>query len=251
VRAFQTASGESLVHLHNVSGGILSGDQLDLSATLSPGSRVQITTTGATRLYRRRAGAREARSAARFQVGSQSLLEFLPDPLIPYAGSCFAQETTIDLAPGATLLWWETLAPGREASGEVFQFEQLRITAEIRSHGVPIAIDRVLLDPRRRPLESAARLANCRYLGTLYVCRAEEPADTWRRLEQCLHSLACRFMATQDGVRWGISSLIRDGVVVRGISPRGSAVIGALREFWQAARLLLTGEPASLPRKVY
>lgn len=251
VRAFAGPSGEALVHLHNVSGGVLSGDQLELRATLSPGARAQITTTGATRIYRRRTGAAEAHSSAHFELAEGSLLELLPDAVIPYSGSFFGQKTTIDLAAGATLFWWETLAPGREASGEVFRFEQLRMDTEIRAAGIPIAIDRALLNPRLRPLDSAARMGECRYLGTLYVCRAGEPTATWRRLEECLNSLASRFMEAEYGVRWGISSLIRDGVVVRGMAPGGPSLIGALREFRQAARLLLTGESASLPRKIY
>jgi hypothetical protein len=31
----------------------------------------------------------------------------------------------------------------------------------------------------------------------------------------------------------------------------GPALVAGLREFWRAARLLLTGESASLPRKIY
>jgi urease accessory protein len=171
--------------------------------------------------------------------------------MIPYGGSVFAQKTRFDLAAGATLFCWEVLAPGREASGEIFRFEQLRWETEIRSEGIPIAIDRALLEPQARTLESAARLGGHRHLGTLYVCRAGEPAATWRRLEKDLQSISDRYLESGDGVRWGISPLIRDGLVVRGSSPRGPALIRGLREFWQAARLLLTGEVASLPRKIY
>jgi len=251
VRAFATQSGEALVHLHNVSGGVLSGDRLDLRATLSAGARVQVTTTGATRVYRRRAGSVEARGSVHFALGEGSLLEFLPDSLIPFRSSLYTQTTTMDLAQGATLFWWETLAPGREASGEVFGFEQLRIDTEIRATGKPIAIDRSMLNPLSRPLDSAARLGACRYLGTLYICRAGEPAATWQRMEDRLNCIASRLMEGEDGVRWGISPLICDGVVVRGVAPCSLPVTSGLREFWQAARLLLTGEAATPPRKVY
>jgi len=251
VRAFAGPAGGALVHLHNTSGGVLAGDRLELRATLAPQACAQITTTSATRIYRRRTGAGEAQSEAHFELAERSLLELLPDVMIPYGGSVFAQKTTVDLAAGATLFCWEVLAPGREASGEIFRFEQLRWETEIRSEGIPIAIDRALLKPKARTLESAARLGGHRHLGTLYVCRSGEPAATWRRLDDDLHSMASSFMESGDGVRWGISPLIRDGVVVRGMSPRGPALIRGLREFWQAARLLLTGEAAPLPRKIY
>ena len=53
IRAFDV-NGMALVHLHNVSGGVLSGDLLKLGATVGPESCVQLTTTSATRLYRSR-----------------------------------------------------------------------------------------------------------------------------------------------------------------------------------------------------
>lgn len=60
VRAFANGNGGSLVHLHNVSGGVLSGDRLILDIDAGPGSIVQVTTTGATRLYRHRAGSADS-----------------------------------------------------------------------------------------------------------------------------------------------------------------------------------------------
>ncbi len=255
LRAFPNGAGQALVHLHNTSGGVLGGDRLELQVDLSPGARVQLTTTGATRVYRPRTDAGEAQSTAHFNLAENSLLELLPDALIPYRGCRFTQSATVNLAPGAALFWWELLAPGREASGEVFAFEQLHLEIAIRAGGVPIALERMHLDPQLRPLASPARLGSCRYLGALYVCRAGEPAATWQRLEEQLASQieppARPCTESPDRVIWGISSLVRDGLVVRGMAPSGAALTQGLREFWRAARLLLTGEPAVLPRKVY
>jgi len=116
---------------------------------------------------------------------------------------------------------------------------------------VPAAIDRAVIEPRERSPQAAARMGECRHLATLYACRAGEAAATWRAMEQCLAQVAGRLTEAADGVRWGISPLVRDGVVARGMSPHGAALAGGLRELWQAARLLLTGEPATPPRKVY
>jgi len=57
VRAFAVEDGTALVHLHNVSGGLLGGDQLELAVNVGAGARVQVTTAGATRIYRPRASA--------------------------------------------------------------------------------------------------------------------------------------------------------------------------------------------------
>ena len=54
-------------------------------------------------------------------VGEGGYFEYLPDQLIPFAGSRFEQATRIELASHAALIWWDIIAPGRDASGEVFR----------------------------------------------------------------------------------------------------------------------------------
>src|SRR5450432_731282 len=75
LRAFPNAAGEALLHLHNVSGGILGGDDLRLEATLQPRAQAQITAVGATRVYRSRVGQSAACQATQFHVGKDALLE--------------------------------------------------------------------------------------------------------------------------------------------------------------------------------
>ena len=76
------------------------------------------------------------RTACEFSVGDGALLEYLPDAVIPYAGSRHMQRTEIRLGRGSTLFWWEILAPGRLAAGERFAFERLRVQTEVYAgHG--------------------------------------------------------------------------------------------------------------------
>src|SRR5437868_10045544 len=60
VRGFPLADGALLVHLHNLSGGVLGGDWLRTEVRVGHRANAQLTTTGATRLYRSR---REDRAA--------------------------------------------------------------------------------------------------------------------------------------------------------------------------------------------
>ena len=65
VRPFDLPRGGALVHLHNVSGGVLGGDRLDNEICLEEGARVQVTTTGSTRIYRHRTGGPTAQQVTR------------------------------------------------------------------------------------------------------------------------------------------------------------------------------------------
>lgn len=52
IRAFEHEAGVALVHFHNVSGGILGGDQFDVRIDVGEAAHALVTTTGANRIYR-------------------------------------------------------------------------------------------------------------------------------------------------------------------------------------------------------
>jgi urease accessory protein len=250
VRAFDAGDGAALVHLHNVSGGILGGDQFALNFRVGRDARAQITTTSATRVYRARQGQMPAIQHTAVQVEENGLLELLPDPLIPFAGSDYEQRTVIDLADGAGLFWWETVAPGREARGEVFAYDRLKLQTEISACGVPVALEHYTLRPQADALTSIVRLGNYRYFTTFYVCRAGVPHAVWMALEGELTELAVG-LSRPGSLLWGVSTLTAHGLVVRGLSADGLGISSGLLAFWKAAKRSLYGSEAFPPRKVY
>jgi urease accessory protein len=149
VRAFPLEDGAALVHLHNVSGGLLGGDALELAIRVGARAQVQVTTTGATRIYRPRPGALVATQATEISIGENALLEYIPDPLIPFAGARFAQRTKIQLASGSGLFWWEIIAPGRDASGEAFAYESIEWATDLNVNGRLVAAEHACVEPRR------------------------------------------------------------------------------------------------------
>lgn len=250
VRAFALPHGGRLVHLHNVSGGVLAGDRLALDVEVQAGAAAQITTTGATRLYRHRAGAADSEQCARFTVGERALLEYLPDSVIPYAGSRHTQRTEIRLDSGATLFWWEVLAPGRLAAGERFAFDRLRVRTRIHAGERPVLWEDFLLEPARKDLPSLTRIFEYSHVASFCVVQEGRPSAIWRALEDRLNQLA-RERTRQGEMVWGASALASDGVAIRGLAHSGRYLHQTLVEFWRAARLAVTGEAADPPRKIY
>jgi urease accessory protein len=249
VRAFAQPGGGSLVHLNNVSGGVLAGDRLRLDVEVEPGEITQITTTGATRLYRHRPGAADSEHYAVISVGEGALMEYLPDAVIPYAGSRHTQRTEIKLASGAALFWWEILAPGRQAAGERFAFERLCVQSEVRAGTRPVVRERFLLEPAVRPLGVTARMQEYGHIASFYACQEGRPPAFWRMLESQLNELAKERTQSREVV-WGASTLASDGVIVRGLSVSSRWIHPALIEFWCQARLAVTGQEAIPPRKI-
>jgi urease accessory protein len=249
VRAFPNRGSQVLVHVNNVSGGVLAGDRLALDIDVETGAAAQITTTGATRLYRHRAGGPESEQQVTISVGRHGSLEYLPDAVIPFAGSRHSLRTQVLLAPGATLFWWEVLAPGRQAAGERFAFERLRVESDVRAGGRPILRESFLLEPLGRPLAVTARMREYSHLASFYACSEGRPAAFWRVLENNLNEVAQRRTEPRR-VMWAASTLASDGVLVRGLSVTGLGISAALTEFWTVARRAIAGDDPVPPRKV-
>ena len=249
LRAFHNGSGEALTHLHNVSGGILAGDALHLEANLQPCAQAQITSVSATRIYRSRAHLPAASQFVRFYVGQDALLEYLPETVIPFAGSRFEQKSEIHLDNGAGLIWWETLSAGRIASGERFVFDHLSVDTAILAAGRPIAIERYSLRPKASELLSPARFGKYLYSTTMYVCRAGYGAPHWLTLEQDLNTLAISL--SNDDAQWGASALASDGVVIRGMANSAHAIAAGLHAMWRQAKQAVWQRQALPPRKIY
>lgn len=250
VRAFPLPAGGALVHIHNISGGVLGGDRLALNIEVEAGAQAQLTSTSATRLYRSRPDAPAALQTVVVKVCEGALLEYLPDPLIPFAGARYHQRAQINLETGAGLFWWETVAPGRVARGESFAYEQLFLGLQIAAQGRLIAIENLRLEPHCRALSSLARLGPYGHFASFYICKIGLDTASWSRLEEELGQLAQELSRPGD-LLWGVSSLVAQGLVVRVISRRGRDIPLGLLAFWRAAKLALYNEEPILPRKIY
>ena len=250
VRAFDGDDGMAVVHLHNISGGVLGGDQMHLTAQVEANAQAQITTTGSTRLYRQRDGYTNAAQENRLSVGAGGLLEYLPDSLIPYADSRFRQTTRIDLAEDAGLFYWEILTPGRTAKGEEFAYDLLQLELEIVAEGRPIVIERLRWQPHLHNLRSPARLGQYTHYGVFYACRVGVTDERWLALERELADEAQRLTSPGEAL-WGVSTLPAHGLSVRVLSRNSRAISAGMLIFWQAIKQKLYGRDAIPPQKVY
>jgi urease accessory protein len=249
VRGFDAPSGEKLAHVHNVSGGVLDTDLLEWRVDVGPRARAAVTSTGATRVYRSRSHERVATQRAAVRVDQGGYLEYLPDQLIPFAGARFEQSARIELGAEASLIWWDLIAPGRDASGELFRYESLASSFELVAAEGPAAMERWSILPAERAVHSIARLGPFRYFASCYVCRTGQAARYWHALEAELQ--ACANRHTGADVLWGVASLRAHGLVVRGVAVSGRSLTEGLVELWRAAKWFLCGRVAILPRKVH
>jgi urease accessory protein len=250
VRAFHCEDGSAMVHLHNVSGGLFGGDDLTLHVEVGKGAEAQLTTTGATRVYRRGRGTEITRQHSDFTVSEDALLEYVPDPIIPFAGADLYQHTIVQLSLNAGLFWWEILAPGREARNEVFAFECVEMRTQVATEGEIVSIDRMKLEPHKNSVASPGRMGPYRYCATFFVCKVGVGADVWQDLEAHLRKIAADLPRLEETL-WGISTLKAHGLMIRCLAKQGCDAASGLFCLWDAAKFALYGRHAVRPRKTY
>jgi urease accessory protein len=139
-------SGALVVQLANPTAGFFDGDRLDLHAEAGAGTHLVLSTPGASRVHTARSE-NPAVCEQSLVVESGAFAEWIPEPFIPQAGARYEQRTSIDLAADAGLLFFEWIAPGRVARGEVFAYESLRWKLDLRVAGKLIARERYELRP--------------------------------------------------------------------------------------------------------
>jgi urease accessory protein len=218
-------------------GGVAGGDALTVSARLEPGSRVCLTTCGATKWYRSpKAGAAQA---LHFSVEAGGALEWLPRENIFFAGSEAAMHLDVELAPGAQFLGWEILCFGRRASGEKWHSGGLRLRTRIRQAGHPIWCERANLEAGSGFASSPVGLAGYSVSGTLAAAGSDISAELLS---------ACRAVLPggQDA-RVGITR-IPGVLLVRYLGHSSQDAFDWFTSVWKVLRPALLRQPAVAPR---
>lgn len=193
--------------LLNVTAGILEGDRMETTPRLEKGTHAVVITPAATRVHPTPSGKADQRID--LFVGPGAVLEYLPEPLLLYAGAAFHQEIEIALEEGATLFYTDILAPGRLGKGESFAYRRYESHLRIKDREGLLVQERFRLSPIDRPLDVIGVMEEYSHLGTLYLFCHE-------RAREALLS-AFRSIEAPE-LFWGASLLSRRGLAVRALA---------------------------------
>jgi len=149
----------------NPTAGFFDGDRLEMNVEVASGAKLVLSTPSASRVYRTRSGA-AASCRQKFNVADNAMLEWIPEPFIPHAGARYVQRTEINLHAAASLLYFDWIAPGRVAMGEVFSYEHLRWELDLTLDEKLVARERYDLRPGDHSLEALrARFPAAHYIS--------------------------------------------------------------------------------------
>jgi len=232
----------AFVFVQQFGDGFVDGDRCRIDIDCGADAAVHVTTQAATNLYR--AERNFATQLVDLRAGRGALLEYLPDPVVPFRGSRFFQRTRLTADPDATVILAELLLPGRVARGEIHAYDLYWAETEARRPDGTLLFADLL---RFRPTEgegpqSLGLLGGRDVVATLHVVTQRVPAaELVEPLRQAM---------TDYGVLAGVSELPNEcGASARVLGTTSKAVRAALTSAWNAARLALLGVPAPDLRK--
>lgn len=137
-------NGWLVVNMASPSPGLLAGDTVNVDVRVECGARLLLTAPSASRIHTMTEG-ESARVSQQFRVESGGYLDVWPEYVIPQKGACYHQKSQVDVADGGTLIWTESIAPGRTAHGEVFEFREMRIATDIVWRERPLLRERYIV----------------------------------------------------------------------------------------------------------
>jgi urease accessory protein len=195
--------------LTSPTAGLLEGDRLEVSAELEAGAQAALISPAACRVHTMPQGSAQIVQA--FKLEGNAVLDVWPAPLVLQTVAALEQETEIDCAAGATLLYTEIVAPGRAAYGESFQFREWRSRLRLRRGGELIAFENFNCRPAvGQPADWREHYPEGLY-ASLY-CLSPAPLEG---LAESLHALEC------EGATLGASPLRGGGLAVKILATNG------------------------------
>ncbi|MEU0288189.1 urease accessory protein UreD [Streptomyces sp. NPDC006147] len=234
--------GMAFTYVMATGGGIAQADRYRQDLRCGPGTQALFTTQAATKVYRMEQD--YATQRVHLTADDGAYVEYLPDPLIPFAGARFHQSVVLTVDENATVVYGETVTAGRIARGERHEYTVLSNDLEIRRpDGTLLAVDTLRLRPDGPGgVTGPGVFAGYDHVASLFVVSGRRPAD---EIADTLHRAL-----TERQVLHGASVLPDDcGAWVRILAREQPRAAAAVRTAWDAVRRLLIGHPAPDLRK--
>ena len=234
-------TGQAHTLLVNPSAGLVGGDRLSIRMTLRDGASALVSTPSANRVYR--SLGRESVQTVEIALGPGAILEWVPEPTIPFRGARFRQSIHVQLAPGATVLLWDAIASGRVARGERWAFTSLANEIRISTADGRSVIERYHV----APLQDGVGLAEpWDYVATLFVIGDAVEDAAWARARA---RVAEELKGAEPAIVGGVSEPAAPGLAVKLLARSGPDLYQALGGLWGVVRSELWNLPKPALRR--
>lgn len=208
-KSFRDDTSDGLcLYMMDCSPGMLEGDRYEIDMKLEEQTRLVLTNQSFTKIH----PAQQHPSVLRqhFRLAQGAVLEYMPEPSIPYADSRFDGASRFELEQGASLMVADVWTPGRTHRGEQFRFHSVSNRLEVYRGNRLIAWDHYRLEPGRHHYAGPGAMEHYTHNASLWLFdeRAHEQA-LLERLRALLQQPG------RDGLLAAASHTAEQGLVVR------------------------------------
>ncbi len=236
--------GAAYLMLLNPAGGLNGGDHAVTDIDLAPGAQVCLGTPSAARVYRSSGVPSVQRTFIRIAAGAH--LDYLPDHIIPHEGADLLQSVRIDIDSGASCVFWDAIAAGRVARGELWQFLRVDSRVEVFREGEPVYLGRSLMAPGTRNPARMAVMEDYGYTACLLAIGGFDAAETARSIFELFEAAP---LDERAGMRVAASPLRSGGCMIRVLARSAIDLDRARSLCWDCLRRNAFGLPAIDLRK--
>ncbi|KAI1423023.1 UreD-domain-containing protein [Xylaria sp. FL1777] len=149
-----------LVFLLSYGGGLVGGDQVNLSVEVQSGAKLSIVTQGHTKIFQAVSPDVVTRQKLQVDLRKGAALCLLPDPVQPFESSVYEQVQIFNVASGASLCLLDWVTHGRSARGENWSLTRWVGRNEIWASDAPksseprlLVRDAIILDGKARSIQ--------------------------------------------------------------------------------------------------
>ncbi|SEF69043.1 urease accessory protein UreD [Nitrosomonas ureae] len=220
-------------------GGVVGGDQLEISAQVDAFANAQITTPGAAKWYK--ANGHTSHQKIRVNVRKGGSLEWVPQETIFYNNANVEIDHQVILEDDAVYVSCEILCFGRTAYGETFSNGQIKQRTSIKRNNKLVWLEQIHLLGESSAMSGALTLSGKTVCATLIL--------TGKTIPQPMIDLAREETnrITKRAGQVGMSQL-KSAVVVRYLGDSSEVAKQVMLCVWGLLRPELIGCAAIVPR---
>jgi urease accessory protein len=234
-------TGQAHTLLVNPSAGLVGGDRLSIHMTLREGASALVSTPSANRIYR--SLGKESVQIVEIDLGPGAILEWVPEPTIPFRGARYRQSIRVQLAPGATVLLWDAIASGRVARKERWAFTSLANEIRISTADGRSVLERYDIAPSR---DGVGLAEPWDYVAALFVISDAVEDAAWAKARE---RIAEGLKSVEPAVLGGVSEPAAPGLAVKLVARSAPDLSQAFGVLWGAVRSGLWNLPKPALRR--
>lgn len=217
------------VYMMDCSPGLMNGDHYDINVRLEEGARVYLTNQSFTKVHPSTADQGSTQHQT-LLLAADTLLEYIPEPLMLYKDADLFAETEAHLAKGSTLIFSDVLCPGRTQRGEIFHYSRYVNRMKVWYEGELIFYQNQRIEPAKMVLTAPGCWEDETHMGNLFIF---SDRLNQRHLETIMEKIG---QLDGTAVRVGASLTYKHGLVVTVLGRHAWELQAVLTKAWHHIR---------------